>query len=192
MDTHGSCEDTDPISECANSNCWSLHHKIRSNPLTWHLVCFDHDTWVATWVRVFNENYSCCVTWLRSCVLIHFLWRLQFFYRGILYCAPPLPILYCGLHLYFCLCFSPHRPLSISSFYYLSIDFALAHLSALDMQTPIRALTCKTYRHKYIQLVHEPVGWLVPFWVASSPIHFRKAQNFYFMKKSGGHVKKVA
>ena len=41
-------------------------------------------------------------------------------------------------------------------------------------------------------IVHEPGGLLVSFWVASSPIHFLKAQNLYFMKKSGGHVNKVA
>ena len=41
-------------------------------------------------------------------------------------------------------------------------------------------------------VVHEPGGLLVPLWVASSPIHFLKAQNLYFMKKFGGHVNRVA
>ena len=41
-------------------------------------------------------------------------------------------------------------------------------------------------------LNHEPGELLVPFWVASSPIHFLKAQNFYFMKNYGGHVNEVA
>ena len=45
---------------------------------------------------------------------------------------------------------------------------------------------------KASSIVHEPEELLVPFWVASSPIHFLKAQNLYFMKKSGGHVYKVA
>ena len=48
------------------------------------------------------------------------------------------------------------------------------------------------------KVVHAPGGGggggggLVPFWVASSPIHFLKAQNLYFMKKFGSHVNKVA
>ena len=59
-----------------------------------------------------------------------------------------------------------------------------------------RPKLCQTFfswrRHRWRHIVHEPGGLLVPFLVASSPIHFLKAQNFYFMKKFGGHVNKVA